>query len=73
MIQAEVPDRGNPSSDEVRNQIVESGLMQGDERQPVDEQPSGIDRPVQHCAMQDAALPAVMPRPPLIQDERHDH
>src|SRR5688572_19180242 len=47
VIEAEVPDRGDPSSDEVGNQIVQPDLLQRDERQPVDEQPSRIDRPVQ--------------------------
>ena len=37
VIQAEVPDRGDPSSDEVGNQVVQPDLLQGDERQPVDE------------------------------------
>src|SRR5918994_1060520 len=73
VIETEIPDRGNASADEVGNQVIESDAMQGRQRQPVDEQPSGIDRPIEQGPVHDAASPPVVPGPTLIQGERCDH
>ena len=56
MIQAEVPNGSDPSSDQVGNQIIQSNSMQRNKREPVDEQSTGVDRSVHQGPMQDATI-----------------